>query len=193
MFVCQVKTDPLLARSPNPRSCLHCRDHDAVLSYESDFYNPHTLAEGLQSVRVCRIYALQNGSIYGPHRQSRFGAQQPAPAKLWGLTGAGVFEPTSRRQDSPQARSDPRNLPRQTGVLRLPLLSQTEIEHIEQVSDSRHVRWHVRIVIVNLRITQIVSAAVAERSIEHPVPFDEFHERGMLAVDVADTAASREG
>ncbi len=42
----------------------------------------------------------------------------------------------------------------------LPLLSLAEIEHIEKVSDSRHVRWYIRIVIVKPRIRQIVSAPI---------------------------------
>ena len=83
--------------------------------------------------------------------------------------------------------------PGRTAVLRLPLLSLVEIEQIEQVSDSRHVPWQVRIAIVillNLRIRQIVSAAIAELGFKHPIPFDELNERGMLTICVADTAAS---
>jgi len=42
-------------------------------------------------------------------------------------------------------------------------------------------------------IGQVIAAPVAERAIEHPVPFDELHERGMLTIDMANTAATREG
>src|SRR2546421_10762566 len=72
-------------------------------------------------------------------------------------------------------------------------LSVAEIEQVEQVANGRQVGWHVRIVIVKPRIWQIVATAVAERGIEHPVPFNELNERGMLSVDVADMTAPREG
>src|SRR5258705_8929598 len=81
---------------------------------------------------------------------------------------------------------------RQTTVL-LMALSAVEIEQVEQVANGRHVGWHVRIAIVKPRIGEIVAAAVAERGIEHPVPFNELNERGMLCVDVADMTAPREG
>ena len=72
-------------------------------------------------------------------------------------------------------------------------LSVAEIEQVEEVANGTHVGWHVRIVIVKLGIGQIVAAAVAERCIEHPVPFNELNEGGMLGVDVADMTAPREG
>src|SRR5882757_4647209 len=72
-------------------------------------------------------------------------------------------------------------------------LSAAEIEQVEEVTNGRHVGRHVRIVIVKLGIGQIVAAAVAERCIEHPVPFNELNEGGMLGVDVADMTAPREG
>src|SRR6266481_1993436 len=81
---------------------------------------------------------------------------------------------------------------RHTTVL-LMALSVAEIEQVEQVANGRHVGWHVRIVIVKPRIGQIVAAAVAERGIEHPVPFNELNERGVLGVDVADMTALGEG
>ncbi len=68
----------------------------------------------------------------------------------------------------------------------------TEIEQIEQVPDSRHIARHVGWAVLN-GIGQVIATAVAERGIEHPVPFNELHERGMLAVYVADMAAGREG
>ena len=49
-----------------------------------------------------------------------------------------------------------------------------EIEQVEQVSNGRHVRWHVGIA-TNPRIRQIVSAAVTELGSEHPVSLDELH------------------
>src|SRR6266705_5323622 len=81
---------------------------------------------------------------------------------------------------------------RYTTVL-LSALSVAEIEQVEQVANRRHVGWDVRIVTVKLRIGQIVAAAVAERRVEHPVPFNEFDERGVLGVNVADMTAHREG
>ena len=67
-----------------------------------------------------------------------------------------------------------------------------KVEQIEQIADGRHVARHVRAVVLN-GIGQVIATAVAERGIEHPVPFDELHERGVLAIDVADMAARREG
>ena len=66
-----------------------------------------------------------------------------------------------------------------------------EVKQIEQVADGRHVARHVGVVVL-IRIGQIIPAAIAELGVEHPVPFDEFHERGMLAIGVADMAAGRE-
>src|SRR6266705_1286568 len=68
---------------------------------------------------------------------------------------------------------------RHTTVL-LMALSVAEIEQVEEVANGTHVGWHVRIVIVKLGIGQIVAAAVAERCIEHPVPFNELDEDGGL-------------
>lgn len=67
-----------------------------------------------------------------------------------------------------------------------------KVEQVEQVPNGRHVPGNVQIVIVitHARIGQIVTAAGAERGVEHPVPFDEFHERRMLVIDVADMATS---
>ncbi len=67
------------------------------------------------------------------------------------------------------------------------------MEQVEQVSDRRHVARHVRIVRLRQRIGEIVAATRAERSAELPVPLDEFHEGGMLVVDVAYMAACGEG
>src|SRR5580704_19625820 len=44
-----------------------------------------------------------------------------------------------------------------------------------------------------MRIGQIIAAARRQRGVKLPVPFDEFHDRGMLVIDVADTTASRVG
>src|SRR5580692_151436 len=77
-----------------------------------------------------------------------------------------------------------------------------KIEQIEQVADGRHVLRDVGMVSIVLvavpsiivlnRIGQVVATAVAERCIEHPIPFNKLHERRMLAIDVADMAACRE-
>ncbi len=81
---------------------------------------------------------------------------------------------------------------RHTTVL-LMALSVAEIEQVEEVANGRHVGRHVRIVIVKLGIGQIVATAVAKRGSEHPVPFNELNEGGMLGVDVADMPSPREG
>src|SRR5215472_6515597 len=73
------------------------------------------------------------------------------------------------------------------------LVFRTEVEQVEQVADGRHVARHVMLVTALSGIGQVIAAAVAEGGIEHPVPFDELHEGGMLAIDVADMTASREG
>jgi len=51
----------------------------------------------------------------------------------------------------------------------------------------------VRIVVIKARIEKIVTAAAAERGLEHPVPLDELYEPRMLVIDIADMANSREG
>ena len=56
-----------------------------------------------------------------------------------------------------------------------------EVEQIEQVADGRHVARHVGVVVLT-RIGQVIEAAVAQRGIEHPVPFDKLYKRGMLAI-----------
>ena len=66
-----------------------------------------------------------------------------------------------------------------------------EIKQIEQVANRRHVPRHIGMAVLHW-IRQVIPAAIAERGIKHPVSFDELHERGMLAIDVADMAASRE-
>src|SRR5271169_4734924 len=72
------------------------------------------------------------------------------------------------------------------------IVMMIEVKQIEQVADGRHVARHVGVVPMLLGIGQVIAAPVAERAIEHPVPFDEFHERGMLTIDMANMAASRE-
>src|SRR5262245_48860193 len=66
-----------------------------------------------------------------------------------------------------------------------------EVEHIEQVADRRHVARHIGVVVM-LRVGEVVAAARCQLLLEPPVPLDEFHERGMLVVDVADAPAGRE-
>jgi hypothetical protein len=63
-----------------------------------------------------------------------------------------------------------------------------EIEHIEQVSDCRHVDGNIGIVIVGARIGQIIAAALAELA-EIPIPFDEFHKGRMFTINVRDVTA----
>src|SRR5215472_17035879 len=74
-------------------------------------------------------------------------------------------------------------------VIAVVIAVTVEVKRIEQVADSRHVAWHVDVIIALFRVGQIVAAAVTERRMKPPVPFHEFHERGMLVVDVADMAA----
>src|SRR5258707_8302266 len=83
----------------------------------------------------------------------------------------------------------PVSVHRRYTTVSLTALSVAEIEQGEQVANRRHVGWNVRIVAVKPRIGQIVAAAVPERGIEHPVPFNEFEERGILGVNVADMTA----
>ena len=71
------------------------------------------------------------------------------------------------------------------------IMIPAEIEHVEQVSDRRHVDGNVDVVVVDARIGQIIAAALAELA-EIPVAFDEFHEGGMFAIDVGDVTAPRE-
>ena len=76
--------------------------------------------------------------------------------------------------------------------LKIVVVAMVEVEHIEQVADRRHVAWHISVLTVLailFRIRQVIAAAVAERGIQNPVPFNEFHERGMLVIGVADMAA----
>jgi hypothetical protein len=68
------------------------------------------------------------------------------------------------------------------------IVISAEIEHIEQVSDCRHVDGNVGIVIVGARIRQIVAAALAEPA-EMLIPLDEFHKGRMFTIDVADVTA----
>src|SRR5258708_37226693 len=68
------------------------------------------------------------------------------------------------------------------------IVTSVEIEHIEQLSDRRHVDGNIRIVIVGVRIGQIIAAALAELA-EIPVTFDELHKGRMFAIDVGDVAA----
>lgn len=63
-----------------------------------------------------------------------------------------------------------------------------KVEHVEQVADGGHVARHVGMGAL-IRIGQIIAAPIAEGGVEHPVPFHEFHERGVLVVNVADMAA----
>ena len=74
-------------------------------------------------------------------------------------------------------------------VVMVAVVALVKIEQVEEVADGGHVGWDVGIVVLKPRIGQIVSAAAAERSVEPPVAFDEFHERGVLGIDVADVAA----
>lgn len=61
-------------------------------------------------------------------------------------------------------------------------------KQVEQVTDGRHVLRYIRMGALN-RIGQVIAAASAESGVEHPVPFDKFHEGGMLIVGVADMTA----
>src|SRR5215472_18045194 len=88
-------------------------------------------------------------------------------------------------------------LPRLLFVLfRLPISTLIvyvlEVKHVEEVADGRHVERHVDVVVVVFRIWQIVAATVTELRGKHPVPFDEFHERGMLVIGVANVGCARD-
>jgi hypothetical protein len=87
--------------------------------------------------------------------------------------------------------SDPARRDRKTCLVPS-LVLNVKVKHVEQVADGRHVARHVaRHVSVGAlnRIGQVIAAAIAERGVEHPVPFHKFHEGGMLIVDVADMTA----
>src|SRR5207237_7730845 len=64
---------------------------------------------------------------------------------------------------------------------------------VEHVADGRHVAWYIAVVLVLHGIGQVVTTASAQRAGKLPVALDELHERGMLAVHVADVPAHREG
>ena len=70
----------------------------------------------------------------------------------------------------------------------VPIVISAEIEHIEQVSDCRHVEGNIKIVIVGARIGQIIAAALAELA-EIPIPLDEFHKGRVFTIDVGDVTA----
>jgi hypothetical protein len=62
-----------------------------------------------------------------------------------------------------------------------------EVEHVEEVAENRHIVGNVGIGFVELRIGEIVAAAIRQR-IEAPVVLDEFHKGSMVAVRVLDMA-----
>src|SRR5215472_16868598 len=68
-----------------------------------------------------------------------------------------------------------------------------EVKHVKEVADGWHVARHVDVIVVVFRIGQIVAATITERGGKHPVPFNEFHEGGMLVIGVTDMAAGGEG
>jgi hypothetical protein len=68
-----------------------------------------------------------------------------------------------------------------------------KVEQVEQVADGRHVTRHIVLLAALLGIEEVIAATVAERGIEHPVPFDELNEGGVLAVLMADVATGRKG
>src|SRR5229473_5660849 len=68
------------------------------------------------------------------------------------------------------------------------IMISVEIEHIEQVSDCRHVDGNIGMVIVGARIGQIIAAALAELA-EIPIPLDEFHKGRMFTINVGDVTA----
>src|SRR5215470_19013249 len=64
----------------------------------------------------------------------------------------------------------------------------TEVEHVEQVPDRRHVGRDIGIEPVPPRIRQVVAAAAGELA-ETPVALHELHEGRVLVVDVGHAAA----
>src|SRR5260221_53251 len=113
----------------------------------------------------------------------------------WKMQRSARLQSTGNRQQggSKCVCRPPVSVHRRYTTVLLMALPVAEIEQVEQVANRRHVGWDVRIVTVKPRIGQIVAAAVAERGVEHPVPFNELNERGMLGVNVADVTAHREG
>ena len=63
-----------------------------------------------------------------------------------------------------------------------------EVEHVEQVAESRHVVRNVGIGLVKLGIRQNVAAAAGKRAMT-PIALDEFYQRSVVAIGMLDVAA----
>src|SRR5437879_3282176 len=70
------------------------------------------------------------------------------------------------------------------------VLSPVEPEHVEEITDGRHIDRHVRVVGNRDGIWEIVAAAGGER-LQAPVPLDELQHRGVISVGVRDAAPAR--
>ena len=64
------------------------------------------------------------------------------------------------------------------------------IEHSKQIAQRRAVRRHVRARRARLRLGQVVAAALGDRR-QAPVPLDEFIQRNVVVVHVANFAVVR--
>src|SRR5579862_142951 len=77
-------------------------------------------------------------------------------------------------------------------VIVIMIVMRSEVEEVKQVANGGHVAWNILVVVLN-GIGEVVAAAEAESGVEHPVSFDELHDRGVLVISVADMAAGGEG
>ena len=67
-----------------------------------------------------------------------------------------------------------------------------EVEHVEQIVQSRRVQRHIRIVLCRLRVGIIITTTSRQRA-EMPVPLDEFRDRNVIAITVVDVTTERKG
>src|SRR5262245_29557336 len=100
-------------------------------------------------------------------------------------TGSNVSDGARRRRSTPEYQEGGWSL-----VLAV-AATMIEVEHIEQVTDRRHVGRDIGIVGGHDRVRQIVAAAAGER-IQSPISLDEFQDRSVVAVAVSDPAATGE-
>jgi hypothetical protein len=67
-----------------------------------------------------------------------------------------------------------------------------ETEQVEEVAEGRAVERHVRIMVINDRVREIIPAA-RRQWFQEPIPLDELQDRDVVGVGVADVASPSEG
>ena len=65
-----------------------------------------------------------------------------------------------------------------------------EMKQIEEIPDGRTVPRYIRIISICNRVREIIPAAPSQR-LQIPIPLDEFQNRDVIGVGVADVAAPR--